>query len=196
MSDCYICFDTDANDDDLIFCTNHQFHRYCLEQWARSLPGKLKDRRNCMLCEKELPVQFSIPKYEEADLEMAVKADKDLELFFMLKQFTVGDEIYWKLLKLAFQNSSFKVLRGLRKWSHLAVIDFDMMKKLYHEASHAALCWFLDDWEIDPIRNLTSSEILRLVEERKRYRDLYTILMICYKEFNRQEQIRIGTDFS
>lgn len=146
-----------------------------------------------MLCEKELPVQFSTPKYLESDLEIAIRTDQDEELFFMLKQFTMDDEIYGKLLKWAIQNSSYNVLRRLKKWSTIASIDYETTKKLFHEPSHLGLCWFLDDWKIAPIKNLTSSRLMSILEEQNRFRDIFEIYRACFYEFDRKEQIRIGT---
>lgn len=193
MNDCYICFELEANDENLVFCENHQFHRKCLNEWFRNLPENTNRKWNCMICKTELPDNFSIPIFKEIELEEAVKADDVDGLFLTLKHFTVTSELLSRLLELGVKNSSFKILAKLKPWSKFAAINYNVTRDMFMEPTYAGLCWFLDDYETAPIENLSSSDVLHILVENNRFRDIFEIYRACFFEFEPSEQIRVGT---
>lgn len=188
MPECYICFDDEASNADLICCEKHQFHVCCLQNWASTRGEEIK---SCLLCRKpfnkDLIDYLGFKKLQMKDIGPILRQD-DLdqftEYFFRRRNASYSQLIEWGL-----EFKAFKILNFLKRSENMKYSQTYILNILL-DPSHQSICWLLGNFDMPAKFVVSNANMIEFLMQHERYIELTGILRYCSDLFGDDETFR------
>lgn len=198
MHECYICLETEADADKLVFCRNHQFHIDCLKLWAGTKTHRMQV---CNLCHSLFKHDYFNEIY---DVEESPDVIKNLKIH-MIKIIKDDDAINLRIeghdlrkfpyiLKLAMKYKSMNIMKKLKEREFITSNQmWDYYSDFFLFPNHETTCWILNEFDLPKQFVVPRNHIVEVLMQHSRYCELSGILIFNYLILANEERVRIGT---